>query len=177
VIRALSEYLTQLWPINRILYYLWRHLPLPRGVRSRFIRGINDHFLVGVMALIVDDSGRVLLVRNTYDPRHNWSLPGGWMGRNEQPEACIQRELLEETGFTIEVESLVVARTQRKLPSVDLLYRARITGGSFASNAEVSEVRYFPVSALPDQLVAGQRKLIESIEEHLLAEDDHRGRA
>jgi ADP-ribose pyrophosphatase YjhB (NUDIX family) len=51
---------------------------------------------VGVLALIVDEAGRVLLVEHTY--RRGWSLPGGSVHRNEALEDALRRELGEEVG-------------------------------------------------------------------------------
>lgn len=155
--RWLVELVMRVWPLNRLILAGWRHAPFPRGARSRIMRRVNDRFLVGVVVVICDDSDRVLLVRNTYNPRFVWSLPGGWMGKNEQPAECIQRELGEETGFEIEVDALLAARTHDHLPSVDLVYRGRIVGGEFRASAEVVEARFFP----PDQLPEGMTPLHE----------------
>lgn len=158
--RWLVESLMGLWPLNRVMTAIWRYTPFPRGARSRIMRTANDSFLVGVMAIIEDSDGRVLLVRNTYEPRYDWSLPGGWMGRNEQPVECIQRELREETGYEIEVDELVDARTRSRLPSVDLIYRGRICGGAFRASAEVVEARFFRSNALPEGLAPGHVRLL-----------------
>lgn len=157
--RTLVEFLLRIWPLNWAAYTIWRHAPFPRGLRSRVIRGANDEFLIGVIALIYDDHGRLMLVRNTYDPRFEWSLPGGWMGRYEQPRECITRELREETGYEITVECLIEARTRHKLPSVDLIYRCRVTGGAFRASAEVVEAQFFRLDELPDGLTPGHRAL------------------
>jgi 8-oxo-dGTP diphosphatase len=158
--RSLVEFLLTIWPLNRMLFATWRYAPFPRGLRSRVIRASNDHFLIGVMALVYDDHGRILLVRNTYDPRFPWSIPGGWMGRNEQPRECIERELREETGYEITVECLVDATAQRKLPSLDLVYRGRLAGGDFRSSAEVTEAKFFSLRDLPEGLTPAHRDLL-----------------
>lgn len=158
--RWLVEFLMRLWPLNRLMVTAWRYMPFPRGARSRIMRTANDSFLVGVMVLIQDDAGRILLVRNTYEPLYDWSLPGGWMGKHEQPDECIRRELFEETGYEIEVNGLVEARTRSRMPSVDLVFRGRITGGSFRASIEITEARFFQLDELPDRLAPGHRRLL-----------------
>jgi len=37
-----------------------------------------------------------------------WLLPGGGMEAGETPEACVAREMLEETGLTVRVERLLI---------------------------------------------------------------------
>ena len=49
-------------------------------------------------AVVVDRSGRVLLVRRGHPPRAGeWSLPGGHVEPGETPEDAAVREVLEET--------------------------------------------------------------------------------
>lgn len=162
--RALVEFLMHVWPINRLITLTWRYFPFPRGVRSRIMRTVNDRFLVGVMVVVLDEHGRLLLVRNTYDPRFSWGLPGGWMGRDEQPEACIRREVYEETGYELEVDHLLGTRTHPRLPSVDIVFRGRIVAGEFSASAEIAEAAYFPIDDLPDKLTPIHQRLLTWLE-------------
>jgi len=50
----------------------------------------------GAQALLVDDAGRVGLVRHSY--KDGWSFPGGGVGRGEPASAALLRELREELG-------------------------------------------------------------------------------
>jgi 8-oxo-dGTP diphosphatase len=162
--RTLVEVMMRVWPINWLLTVLWRILPFPRGTRSRIMRAVNDRFLVGVMVIIQDEHGRILLVRNTYDPRYPWSLPGGWMGKNEQPDECIKRELWEETGFQIDVDRILTTRTHERLPSVDIVFRGHISGGTFRRSAEVVLAEFFPLDDLPDGFTPLHARLLSSLE-------------
>jgi 8-oxo-dGTP pyrophosphatase MutT (NUDIX family) len=54
---------------------------------------------VGVLGLVVDEAGHVLLVEHTY--RHGWYLPGGGVRRKEALDACLRRELREEVGIEL----------------------------------------------------------------------------
>lgn len=48
-------------------------------------------------SVLVDDDGRVILVRPTYRP--GWDLPGGVVEQDEAPLAAARRELAEELGL------------------------------------------------------------------------------
>lgn len=56
-------------------------------------------------AIVLDEAGRVLLVRRAHDPdRGRWSVPGGRCETGEPPEAACRREVLEECGLIVRVE-------------------------------------------------------------------------
>ena len=63
--------------------------------------------VVGIGAVIVQD-GKVLLVRRKYAPlAGEWSLPGGGVEVGETLDACVVREMREETGLDVEVGPVI----------------------------------------------------------------------
>jgi 8-oxo-dGTP diphosphatase len=60
----------------------------------------------GAAAIVFDDDGRVLVVKENYD-RCRWSLPGGALEDGESPEEACVREAREETGAEVAVRELV----------------------------------------------------------------------
>jgi mutator protein MutT len=64
--------------------------------------------MVGVGAVVLDRNGRVLLAKRAHEPlKGEWSLPGGAVEVGEALEAAVIREVLEETGVQVEVDSVV----------------------------------------------------------------------
>ena len=55
----------------------------------------------GCRVLAFDNEGRVLLVRHSYGSG-KWMPPGGGVQKGENPVLAAQRELLEETGCTLQ---------------------------------------------------------------------------
>jgi len=51
---------------------------------------------VGVLGIVLDEAGRILLVEQTY--RSGWYLPGGGVRRKEPLDEALRRELREEVG-------------------------------------------------------------------------------
>jgi len=50
---------------------------------------------------------KILMVKYKKDRRTHWTLPGGGIRTNEQPEEAIVREVKEETGLMVDVSSLL----------------------------------------------------------------------
>jgi 8-oxo-dGTP pyrophosphatase MutT (NUDIX family) len=53
-----------------------------------------------VRAVVIDDAGKVLLVRPHGYADHDWALVGGGVEQGENPVQAMQRELAEELGIT-----------------------------------------------------------------------------
>jgi len=71
-------------------------------------REYPDRPFVGVGAVIVDESARVLLVKRRFEPlAGQWSLPGGAVDVGETLAACVIREMREETGLDVEVGAVI----------------------------------------------------------------------
>src|ERR1051326_8841721 len=120
---------------RRILLRIWRDVPFPNWLRHVFLRILNPSFIVGAMALIQDDAGRILVVEHTYRRRIPWGLPGGWLKRAESPEAGLAREVYEETGLNVRVEALLAADFWNS-NQFDLLYRCSVVSGAYRGSDE-----------------------------------------
>lgn len=113
--------------------------------------------IVGVGAVIVDDEGRVVLIKRRYEPlAGHWSLPGGTLDVGETLEAGVAREMLEETGLEVEVGPVIDVfdrilrdadqKVRYHFVLVDYLCRPR--GGALAAASDVTDAVY----AHPDDL-------------------------
>jgi 8-oxo-dGTP diphosphatase len=70
-------------------------------------RRYPDRPYVGIGGIIVHE-GRVVLVKRRFEPlAGQWSIPGGAVETGETLEACLIREMAEETGFVVEVGPVV----------------------------------------------------------------------
>ena len=132
-----------------------------------FIRGLRDRIghdlllLPGVTALVFNGRGEVLLNRRTDNGR--WSVIGGVLEPGEEPAVGCAREVLEETGVRVAVERVsgVYLTSVIEYPNGDVAqyvttaFRCRaVEGEPRVNDDESSDVRFFPLDALPDDLKA-----------------------
>ena len=117
-------------------------------------------FLVGVLAVIFDDRGRVLLLKHTYRPDYPWGLPGGWLKAGEGAAEGIERELLEETGLAVRAIRPLMVGGDGQRPRLDLVFSCEYESGTFRPSAEVSEARFFDPAALPADMEPYLRTIV-----------------
>jgi ADP-ribose pyrophosphatase YjhB (NUDIX family) len=117
-------------------------------------------FLVGVLAVIFDEGGRVLLLKHTYRPDYPWGLPGGWLKAGEGAAEGIERELLEETGLAVRAIRPLMVGGDSRHPRLDLVFSCEYKSGTFRPSAEVSEARFFDPAALPADMEPYLRTIV-----------------
>ena len=107
------------------------------------------------------DKDRVLLVRHTY--MDGWFMPGGGVKRGETLDQATRREAHEETGATLNNLSLVGAYTNFEEWKSDhnILFLSTNFTISGEHDLEIAEIRFFPLSALPANLISGHRRRLE----------------
>lgn len=104
---------------------------------------------LGAAAVIRDAIGSVLLVRHTYG-RLNWELPGGLVEPGESPAEAVVREVAEETGLDVEVDSLAAYYYEPAEDLVHFVFRCRANGSSPRPDGEeISAVRFWSPDHLP----------------------------
>jgi 8-oxo-dGTP diphosphatase len=100
-----------------------------------------------VGAVIVHED-RVVLVKRRFEPlAGRWSIPGGAVETGETLEACVVREMAEETGFEVEVGPVIEVfdrithdETGRVMYHFVLIdYLCRPIGGELRAGSDVAE--------------------------------------
>lgn len=106
-------------------------------------------------AIIVENDS-VLLVKRAHPPRIGWwCLPAGFMEWSEHPTQTAVREVREETGLDIRLNSLFEVYTGVDDPrsnAVLILYLADRVGGSLQASDDAQDVQFFPFTELPQEI-------------------------
>jgi NADH pyrophosphatase NudC (nudix superfamily) len=137
----------------------WKRLHGPAQWRILWLK--HATFMIGITGVVLDDQGRVLLLRHRFWKDNPWGTPSGYLERGETVEQGFAREVYEETrlpvtdiristvnsGFRLRLEVTVIGRLAgRAQPQVD--------------GTEVVEARFFTPDELPEGLRRSQRAVI-----------------
>jgi len=106
-------------------------------------------------AIVIKDR-EILLVKRSVMPRVGWwCIPAGFMEWSEHPSQTAVREVREETGLDIELESLFEVYSGNDDPRMNavlILYLAKATGGEMTAADDAMDVGFFGFNELPDKI-------------------------
>jgi 8-oxo-dGTP pyrophosphatase MutT (NUDIX family) len=136
-----------------------------------FVAHLRSHighdllWLPGVTGVVLDDDDRLLLGRRADNGL--WALVSGILEPGEEPAVGLVREVEEETGVVAEVVALAhLSSTHRvtypngdESQYLDLTFLCRyVDGEARVGDDESTEVGWFPLGALPDDVTATSRE-------------------
>lgn len=94
---------------------------------------VTHHFVVGVKTILIDQENRILVLKRSDKTKgvSKWSLPGGHLEKNENPNNAVIREVEEETQLKItsaEVFAINFHPSNEK-PTIIIGYKGTIPPG------------------------------------------------
>jgi ADP-ribose pyrophosphatase YjhB (NUDIX family) len=150
--------------LKRLVAGAWNGAPW--FVRRAGVWLTQPRFTVTAGAVVADERGRVLLLCHTLRGGSGWGIPGGFIGRGEQPDEAVRREVREETGLELEAVELAFVRSLRHAQQVEVIFRGRMRAAALReqqSSFEVERAEWFERGRLPADLGPDQRRLIERV--------------
>lgn len=142
---------------------LVRRLPGLMKVAHHSYRLIQPKFSVGVVGVVFNDAGQVLLVEHVFHPRHPWGLPGGWIAGAEQPHETAIREIQEELSLTVEVQQLLIS--EATLPRhLDFAYLCHTSESVGTLSHELLGYGWFDPLDTPSLMIFHRRAINRALE-------------
>ena len=111
-------------------------------------RFLQPKVTMGAVGVVFNEHGQILLVEHTFHPKTPWGLPGGWVGRGENPADTVAREFMEELSLAIEVGPIIVVDLPFK-NHLDLAYLCRTHDTVGTLSYEILKVDWFAPEELP----------------------------
>lgn len=124
---------------------------------------------------------KLLLVRHQTTVANNafWAPPGGGLQFGEKVENCLKREMLEETGFNVEIKRFLFINEflQPPLHAVELFFEVRIVDGAITKGTDpeaapdqqlIEEVAFLSLPEIQKIPRADKHRVLQ----HLISLDD-----
>jgi len=143
---------------HRLLYRIWRLLPYHLQWALCWL--LTAPFLVGVVGVVVNDRGQVLVLNHSYRRGRSWGLPSGWLKPGEWTQAALFREILEETGLLVDVGPLLSVGSALTTNRLDIVYLCRVRGGTPRISYEVLDMCFCEPNALPQAMYPVQKAMV-----------------
>ncbi len=142
---------------------------LMNEVRNRLFHlyfRLSRPMTLGVRAAVLDQQGRVLLVRHSYTP--GWHMPGGGVEPGETMLEALAKELREEAQVAYFGEPLLHGifynpRYSRRDHVAVYIVREFRSLGEHKPDREILESGFFPLESLPDATTQATRARLAEI--------------
>jgi molybdenum cofactor cytidylyltransferase len=105
---------------------------------------------VAVLTVIPWEGGILLGLRRENPESGRWSFPSGFVDRGEVVEEAAVREVLEETGLTIDITSLIGVYSEPGKSVIVIAYAGEVRGGQLQADDDLVELRAYDPENLPE---------------------------
>jgi ADP-ribose pyrophosphatase YjhB (NUDIX family) len=133
-VRQLATFLQKVPWVVGVARFIWR-LKQPK-------------FSAGVVGVMFNEAGQVLLVEHVFHPYAPWGLPGGWVDRDENPDEAVIRELREELELDAQIGPLLLAEVDFG-NHLDLAYLCYARGEVGELSKELLDYGWYGADTLP----------------------------
>ncbi len=118
--------------------------------------------------MIAEKDSKIVMVKRAIEPFFGyWCLPGGYLFWDESAEQCAQREFMEETGhqlYGLSHFSVYSDPNRDERQNIDIVFCGQAGVRVQDFDDETSEVGFFDLGELPEQIAADHRDMIEEYE-------------
>ncbi|MCI0182003.1 NUDIX hydrolase [Sulfoacidibacillus ferrooxidans] len=132
---------------------------LPSQLLKTMIYTLKKKYVIGVVAIVFNSNGELLILHHTYRKEFLWRLPGGLKEATETPFETVVRELQEEAN--LQVEPLFLVALAQATISLDVAVLCKVVSeGEFVANPEVSARKWVDPREFMHQLPSEQQGFV-----------------
>jgi 8-oxo-dGTP diphosphatase len=139
-------------------------------VRRTVTWALHSKFMHGISGVILDENGRILLLKHRFWTDQRWGLPGGLAKYGETVGETLKREMMEEAGLEVRPVKIIEVRTTRgRLAEYVVL--AEASGAPKSVSFEIIDARFWAwPEELPPDLLPAHREFMQRMPELLKRE-------
>lgn len=126
-----------------------RRRPWLAAAAVAVIRRTQARFTAGVVGVVLNPAGEILLVEHVFHAQTPWGLPGGWLERGESPSEGLRRELREEMGLEVSVEEPLLVGSGLGGAHLDIAFLCRAQSAVSQLCVELLDFRWTTCGDLP----------------------------
>lgn len=129
-------------------------------------------FPTAIIALVHNDRGEVLLLRQDYISTEFRNLVSGYMTPGENAEHCARREILEETGLHVDRLELVLTSWFEKKQMLMIGFFAHVSETALRLSSEVDGAEWCEARCVTDFLSTRPGSTSRLLAERFLAREE-----
>jgi ADP-ribose pyrophosphatase YjhB (NUDIX family) len=112
-----------------------------------FINYVNPRIVVGAVCTWGD---RILMCRRAIEPRRGyWTIPAGYLEERESVIDGAAREVREETGADVDLDTILAIYNVPRISQVQIIYRGRMRSPDLAPGPESEAADLFEWDEIP----------------------------
>lgn len=122
--------------------------------------------VVGVAVIILNKDGQILLGRRNGSYSGLWCIPCGYVEYDEDVFDAAAREFKEETCLDVKINGVYTVQSNFHNPethTVGIWFLAEVTSGELKAQADLDEVGFFDLDALPELAFPTDSMVIDSL--------------
>ena len=136
----------------------------PVWSRYALLHALNPRYLIGVVGVIRNPAGEVLVLRHRFRTPWAWGLPGGFIQRREALPVALARELREETGLAVTIAPAVLdVELSGTGDYLSVAFGGTAPEGTMRYSSEILDGGYFSAGALPEGMYPYHAALVSRI--------------
>jgi 8-oxo-dGTP pyrophosphatase MutT (NUDIX family) len=125
----------------------------------------QNYYRISIKGIVIDDKDRILL---SLEDNGKWEMLGGGLDHDEDPIACLKREIAEEAGLVVTYVSpspkyfVTCKRLNSERFVANVIYEIKLKDMDFTPSEECQELRFFtPAEMREVELFPNVKELLE----------------